>query len=77
MSLYVSLLKRVRKKCKLKQVDMAKLMRLDQHAYMMAERTRKRFALPELAQLFEIHKKNGGSLESFWKLVEISARRDK
>lgn len=77
MSAYVSLLKRIRKKCRLKQVDMAKAMRLDQHAYMMAERSRKRFALPEVVQLFDIYRENGGDLESFWKVIEISARRDK
>ena len=68
---------RIRKETGLNQADFARRLKLDPVLYRMAERGRKRLTPKEFTQLFEIHKEYGGSIESFLKMVKLSARRDK
>lgn len=73
----VTLFKRVREKAGYSPTEMAELFDRSIQSYLHAENKGKRYTLFELLQLGEIYIENGGSLESFWKLVEVSARRDK
>lgn len=77
MYIAMSLYKRVRRKIKKTRPQMQDCLKYSKERYWQREEKAKTYPLKDLVALFELYKLNGGSIEDFWKLLELSARRDK
>lgn len=72
----MTIYKRVRKKCKLKSGEMARILKRAPSTYSEAEHTAVTVRVSDLVAMKELCEERGITLDKFWRMIELSAKYD-